>query len=374
MAQSLAIYIHWPFCLSKCPYCDFNSHVASTIDQEAWKQAYLKELSYYAALTSDRIITSVFFGGGTPSLMPVETVAAILQHIAALWPMDKDVEITLEGNPTSAEAAKFKGFAAAGVNRVSIGVQSLRDADLKFLGRQHNAGEALKTVHMARDIFPRYSFDLIYARPDQSLEAWEDELREAIPHMGDHASLYQLTIEPQTPFYAQHKRGEFVIPDEDEAAAFYDLTRNVMAGAGFEDYEVSNYARGVGARSRHNLAYWQTGEHLGIGPGAHGRVHENGSRYATRMHRAPDIWLQKVQQDGVGLQDHIALDEDEIREEKILMGMRLKDGLPAELFVPQTVDRLIEAGDIERIGNSHIGATLQGRLRLNSLISWLLET
>ncbi|MGE4313286.1 MAG: radical SAM family heme chaperone HemW [Pseudobdellovibrionaceae bacterium] len=372
--RPLAIYIHWPFCLSKCPYCDFNSHVAATIDHAAWRAAYLKELDYFAALTNDRIVTSIFFGGGTPSLMPVETVAAILQHIGNLWVLDKDIEITLEANPTSVENAKFKGFAAAGINRVSIGVQSLNEEDLRFLGRQHSAQDALEAVKIARETFPRYSFDLIYARPRQTLEAWEDELGEAIPHMGDHASLYQLTIEPQTPFYAQHKRGEFVIPDEEEAATFYETTRTIMGRAGFEDYEVSNYARGgEGARSKHNLTYWRTGEHLGIGPGAHGRVFRGQTRYATRMHRAPDIWLQKTMQDGVGLQDDIALDDTEVAEEKILMGMRLSEGLPAEIFAASKIDQLIAAGDIERLGNSHVTATLQGRLRLNSLITWLLE-
>ncbi|MBL8665802.1 MAG: coproporphyrinogen III oxidase, partial [Candidatus Odyssella sp.] len=270
-APGFALYVHWPFCLSKCPYCDFNSHVRERVEEARWQRAYLAELERAAAETPGRVVTSVFFGGGTPSLMPPETAAAILARIRALWPVAPDAEITLEANPGAAEAARFRAFRAAGVNRLSIGVQALDDAALKFLGRRHVAAEALAAVERAAGIFPRYSFDLIYARPGQSVAAWREELARALRFAGDHLSVYQLTIEPGTAFHTAHARGDFALPDEDTAADLYEATRDLLGAAGLAAYEISNHAR-PGGESRHNLAYWRYADYAGIGPGAHGRL------------------------------------------------------------------------------------------------------
>src|SRR5262252_8891286 len=264
------LYVHWPFCLSKCPYCDFNSHVREAIDHERWRDALLLELDHYAADTPARRLTSIFFGGGTPSLMAPDTVAAVIERAARHWPFAPDIEITLEANPTSVEAGKFAGFRSAGVNRVSLGVQALNDADLKFLGRHHSAAEARAAIEIARRSFRRHSFDLIYARPGQSAAAWRAELAEAIALAGDHLSVYQLTIEPETVFGAAHRRGELQVPEEEDAAALYELTQELLGAAGLPAYEISNHAR-PGEESRHNLAYWRYRTYAGIGPGAHGR-------------------------------------------------------------------------------------------------------
>jgi len=293
------IYIHWPFCKSKCPYCDFNSHVSDQIDQVRWRDAYFTSLAYWLPKTQDRKVDTVFFGGGTPSLMNPQTVSDILSFIKEHWATDPDWEVTLEANPTSFEIPKFEAFREGGVNRVSIGVQSLREDDLKFLGREHTLDQARDAIRSAARIFDRSSFDLIYARPNQTLEAWRDELEEALEMAGGHMSLYQLTIERGTPFYTRHARGEFEIPEQDAAADFYDMTQQMMQSAGLPAYEVSNHAR-AGEESRHNLIYWRYGDYLGIGPGAHGRITMEGQKFALRDHRAPDVWLSRVQDVGVG--------------------------------------------------------------------------
>src|SRR5262245_38165171 len=276
------LYVHWPFCLSKCPYCDFNSHVRAAIDHSRWRAALLRELDHYAAHTRGRRLTSIFFGGGTPSLMEPATVAAVIERAAEHWPLASDVEITLEANPTSVEAGKFAAFRTSGVNRVSLGVQALNDADLKFLGRHHSAAEARAAIDIARRHFARYSFDLIYARPGQSAAAWRSELAEAVGLAGDHLSVYQLTIEPETVFGAAHRRGELAVPREEEAAALFELTQERLGEAGLPAYEISNHAR-PGGESRHNLTYWRYGDYVGIGPGAHGRLTVGSEKLATRQ-------------------------------------------------------------------------------------------
>ncbi|HJS32275.1 MAG TPA: radical SAM family heme chaperone HemW, partial [Alphaproteobacteria bacterium] len=276
----LAIYVHWPFCRSKCPYCDFNSHVRESVDDTRWRGALLTELDHFAASTGGRTVRSVFFGGGTPSLMAPQIVAAVIDCVARKWRVADDVEITLEANPNSAEQSRFAAFRAAGVNRLSLGVQALDDADLGALGRGHSAAEAQAAIARAAAVFDRYSFDLIYARPRQSRAAWETELRRAVALAGDHMSVYQLTIEPGTAFAARHARGELVVPDEDAAAALYEATQAILDDAGLAAYEVSNHAR-AGAECRHNLAYWRYEDYIGVGPGAHGRLKLGGVKTAT---------------------------------------------------------------------------------------------
>lgn len=321
------IYIHWPFCASKCPYCDFNSHVRESIDHAAWEKSYLQEIEYYAALTKGRTVHSVFFGGGTPSLMAPETVASIVTAIRRHWPVANDLEITLEANPTSVEADKFRAFADAGINRVSLGVQSLDDQQLAFLGRKHSAKEAVEAIDIASKYFDRYSFDLIYARPGQTVKDWRQELEKAMKISDGHMSLYQLTIEQGTPFYTQHKRGAFHVPDQDLAGALYEETQDMMETAGLPAYEVSNHAR-EGEESRHNLVYWRYGDYAGIGPGAHGRLSlPDEGKIGTRAHRAPEIWMDKVTAHGHGAHpfEHIA--PDDRYTEALMMGMRLRAGV-----------------------------------------------
>lgn len=372
MLEPLALYIHWPYCLSKCPYCDFNSHVAKTVDHAQWAQAYIHEIDYYKNLLGARNITSIFFGGGTPSLMAPETIQSVLVHIDKAWGLSDACEITLEANPTSVEAGKFQDFKRAGINRVSVGVQSLNAQDLKFLGREHSPEEALKAVEVAAQTFDRFSFDMIYARPKQTVESWSQELHQAIHHMGNHASLYQLTIEPNTPFFTRYNRGEFHIPDDKMSADLYEATEDIMNNAGFRSYEVSNYEKN-GEASRHNLTYWRYGDYLGIGPGAHGRYTHAGEKHATRAHRAPDVWLKTVlEAQKPALQDNFILTEEEQFQEKVLMGLRLSEGMPANIFEPDKVDALIEAGDLKMCDNATLCATRQGRLRLNSVIGYLL--
>ncbi len=293
--DAFGIYVHWPFCLSKCPYCDFNSHVRhGAIDEARFVRAFTAEIAATAARTPGRTVSTIFFGGGTPSLMQPATVGAILDAIARHWPVASDVEVTLEANPTSVEATRFRGFRAAGVNRVSLGVQALDDEALKQLGRLHSAREALAAVAIARATFDRYSFDLIYARPGQTPQAWAVELERAIAEAGEHLSLYQLTIEQETPFFALHAAGKLVTPDDDTARALYDTTQAVCAGAGLPAYEISNHAR-PGAECRHNLVYWRAHEYAGIGPGAHGRLDIDGTRYATATEKRPEAWLMRVE-------------------------------------------------------------------------------
>src|SRR5690349_11489654 len=341
----LAVYIHWPFCRSKCPYCDFNSHVREQIDEQRWNRALLVDLEHQAELAPDREVVSIFFGGGTPSLMPSDTVAALIECVRALWPTAPDLEVTLEANPNSAEAERFAKFAAAGVNRLSLGVQALDPAALQFLGRRHDRGVAIAAIALARDIFPRYSFDLIYARPGQSVAAWDDELGEALALAGEHLSLYQLTIEPGTAFSNRAMRGEPLAADEETAAALFELTMHRLAAAGLPAYEISNHAE-PGAECRHNLAYWRYEDYLGIGPGAHGRVTREGGKIATQQRRAPEAWLAAVEETGSAFDEMTPIARGTAVEEMLMMGLRLAEGVSRsrlEEMAGRTVDGLFGA-------------------------------
>ncbi len=376
------IYIHWPFCASKCPYCDFNSHVRAAVDQAAWRRALLAELDHYVLETKDRTVSSIFFGGGTPSLMEPATVAALLDRIAALWPESDDLEVTLEANPNSVEAARFRDYRSAGVNRVSLGVQALDPAALSFLGRRHGVDEALAAIELARRHFSRFSFDLIYARPGQSLAAWAAELDRALALAGDHLSLYQLTIEAGTAFATAYGRGDFALPEDELGAALYELTQDRLTAAGLPAYEISNHAR-PGGESRHNLVYWRYGDYLGIGPGAHGRLTVNGTKIATRQRRAPETWLAAVTAEGHGTEERAAVAADERLPEMLMMGLRLAEPVPRARFrrecgaEPEEVldaarlAPLIEGGFLV-LDDSGLRATPAGRQRLNAVLRALL--
>ncbi len=382
-ADEFAIYVHWPFCRSKCPYCDFNSHVREAIDEARWRAAILRELDHYAAETQPRAVTSIFFGGGTPSLMAPATVASIIERIAARWRLAADIEITLEANPNSAERSNFKALRDAGVNRLSLGVQSLDDAALRFLGRAHDAHEARAAIAAAAEIFERFSFDLIYARPGQSLAAWRDELDAALALAGEHLSLYQLTIEQGTAFHALYQRGDIVLPPEDEAAAFYEVTQGLLADAGLPAYEISNHAR-PGAECRHNLVYWRYGDYAGIGPGAHGRLTRDGARIATRQERAPETWLACVEARGHGTAEEQAIAPGQAAEEALMMGLRLAEGIDPKRFYRRTGVALAAALDRRRLqdlvaggfliarADGGIAASPAGRRVLNALTAALL--
>jgi oxygen-independent coproporphyrinogen-3 oxidase len=371
------IYVHWPFCAAKCPYCDFNSHVRhQPVDQPRFVQAFLKEMATMRRLTGSRTVTSIFMGGGTPSLMAPETVDAILNGIARHWHVPDGIEITMEANPSSVEAERFRGYRAAGVNRVSLGVQALNDRDLKFLGRLHDVADALKAIRLARDIFPRMSFDLIYARPNQTVEAWDKELREAVSYAVDHLSLYQLTIEEGTPFYGLHKAGKLVIPDGELSAVLYEATQEITEREGMPAYEVSNHAR-PGCESRHNLTYWRYGDYVGIGPGAHGRLTTEGAKIATATERRPEGWLELVETAGHGMVDQELLEREAQADELLLMGLRLKEGvdlarwqmLSGRDLDPDREQFLIEHGFIERLGNSRLRCTPAGMLILDAVVA-----
>jgi putative oxygen-independent coproporphyrinogen III oxidase len=326
-AKAFGVYVHWPFCLSKCPYCDFNSHVRhAAIDEERFARAFAREIATTAERAPGRTVSSIFLGGGTPSLMKPATVGAILDAIGRHWSVARDVEVTLEANPTSVEATRFHGYRAAGVNRVSLGVQSLDDTQLKALGRMHSAREALDAVAIARKAFERYSFDLIYARPDQTIDAWQQELRLAIAEAAEHLSLYQLTIEPDTAFAGLHAAGKLIIPDEEHARALYDATQELCSAHGLPAYEISNHAR-LGAECRHNLVYWRGDEYAGIGPGAHGRIDSDGVRCATATEKRPEAWLMRVEQLGHGVTTDDTLTREERADEYLLMGLRLREGI-----------------------------------------------
>jgi putative oxygen-independent coproporphyrinogen III oxidase len=326
-SPAFGVYVHWPFCLSKCPYCDFNSHVRhAAIDEERFTRAFAREIETTAARAPGRTVSSIFLGGGTPSLMKPETVGAILDAIGKHWSVAKDVEVSLEANPTSVEATRFQGYRAAGVNRVSLGVQALDDVSLKALGRLHTAREALDAVAIARKAFDRYSFDLIYARPEQTPQAWTQELKLAISEAAEHLSLYQLTIEPDTPFAGLHAAGKLVVPDEPHARALYDTTQEICAAHGLPAYEISNHAR-AGAECRHNLVYWRGDEYAGIGPGAHGRLDIEGVRRATATERRPESWLMRVETLGHGVTTDDELTSEERADEYLLMGLRLREGI-----------------------------------------------
>ncbi|SNX69854.1 oxygen-independent coproporphyrinogen-3 oxidase [Cereibacter ovatus] len=370
------LYLHWPFCQSKCPYCDFNSHVAATIDQHRWGRAYLSEIHRIGAETPGRVLNSVFFGGGTPSLMQPDLVAAILETVRATWPLANDLEVTLEANPGSVEAGRFRGFREAGVNRVSMGIQALNDADLKKLGRLHSVAEARAAFDVARTTFDRVSFDLIYARQDQSLADWRQELTEALTMAADHLSMYQLTIEDGTAFGDRFKRGKLRgLPPDDLSADMYVLTQDICAAAGLPAYEVSNHAQ-PGSESRHNLIYWRAGDYAGIGPGAHGRLTLNGDRWATEAPRSPGEWLAQVERDGNGEVPRARLDRQEQGLEYLMMALRLSEGLDLPRYRAisgadpdeRKLRDLVEIGMIERAGN-RLRATTDGRMVLNSVIA-----
>lgn len=358
----LAVYIHWPFCKSKCPYCDFNSHVRDSVDQKRWADALLRELETMASHVPNRQVTSIFFGGGTPSLMPPSTTQSLIDKVHKLWNVSSDIEITLEANPTSVEANSFTDFKRAGVNRVSLGVQSLQASELQFLGREHSVGEAVKAIELARQTFERYSFDLIYARPNQTLSAWEAELTQALELAGEHISLYQLTIESGTAFFHAYAKGGFTLPNEHEAEALYRLTEEILAARGMLAYEVSNYAK-RGQESRHNLAYWQGTDYIGIGPGAHGRLTiiseqsqessgqivddkvlttdhclliPGAKRHATATLKSPERWLEAVEREGHATQTWQDIDRQQEVEERVMMGLRLIEGISYEAFIKQT--------------------------------------
>jgi oxygen-independent coproporphyrinogen-3 oxidase len=373
------VYVHWPFCASKCPYCDFNSHVRhQPVDQARYVAAFEREIAHAAELTPGRSVTSIFFGGGTPSLMRPGTVGAILDAIGRAWAVDPRAEVTLEANPTSVEAERFAGFRAAGVNRVSLGVQALNDPDLRRLGRMHSAEEALKAVRVAASLFGRYSFDLIYARPGQTPDAWQAELRQAIGHAVEHLSLYQLTIEPGTWFERLHAAGKIAIPDDDTARALYDITQEVCEAHGLPAYEVSNHAR-PGAESRHNLVYWRYGEYVGIGPGAHGRLVRPNGRVATATERHPETWLERVEHDGHGLVEEEWLTAEAEGDEFLVMGLRLKEGIDPGRYRALTGRSLDEArirvleedGFLTRRPDSRLAVTREGFPVLNAVVGQL---
>ena len=381
MTEDLALYVHWPFCLAKCPYCDFNSHVRDRIDQGRFAGALRRELATEAARIGRRRLTSVFFGGGTPSLMDPASVAALLDDAAGYFAAADDLEITLEANPTSVEAGRLADYRAAGVNRISIGIQSLDQAALRMLGRQHSADEAVAALTLARRLFPRVSFDLIYARPGQDLAHWRAELRAALAIAADHLSLYQLTIEPATQFEALHRQGRIVLPDADTAASLYDATEEECARAGLLAYEISNYAR-PGQESRHNLAYWRYRDYAGIGPGAHGRVTVGGSLRATRRHRAPESWAERVERSGHGLTADYPVAAEERAREALLMGLRLAEGVGLTWFATRTGRRLEQSVNAEVLSRcieegyltmtpDRLSATREGRIRLDSLLAAL---
>ena len=373
------LYVHWPFCQSKCPYCDFNSHVSEQIDNDLWRDAYLSEMRQFAVFTPDRVIQSIFFGGGTPSLMPASTAGAIIDEAVRLWTPANNIEITLEANPTSVEIGKFKDFRNVGVNRVSIGIQALNDADLRRLGRLHDSAEARQAIRVSQAIFDRTSFDLIYARQHQDLGSWASELAEALVLAGEHLSLYQLTIEPGTVFGARHERGLLAgLPTEDVSADMYELTQAMCSAHGFNQYEVSNHAH-PGSESRHNMIYLRCGDYVGIGPGAHGRLtHPSGDRFATVRPSAPDTWLastkERLNSDGYEL-----LQQDACAAEFILMGLRLATGV--DLAEYQAIaGRSLSAAKLRdltdqgliNVRDGRLMATPTGHMLLNSVIKELI--
>jgi len=371
------VYVHWPFCAAKCPYCDFNSHVRhQAVDQPRFAAAFAAEIATTAARSPGRTVTSIFLGGGTPSLMEPATVGAILDTVARHWTVDADAEVTMEANPSSVEAERFRGYRAAGVNRVSLGVQALNDRDLRFLGRLHNVAEAKRAIDLARATFPRLSFDLIYARPNQTPDAWAAELKEALALAADHLSLYQLTIEEGTPFFALARAGKLKIPDDDTAADLYAVTQDVTAAAGLPAYEISNHAV-PGAESRHNLTYWRYGEYAGIGPGAHGRLKLGNGRHATATEKVPEAWLDKVEMWGDGVIVDDVLSTEEEGDEMLLMGLRLAEGIDLARYralAGRSLDDarlsdLLAHGMVERMAGTRVRATRAGFFVLDAVVA-----
>ncbi|ROU03155.1 radical SAM family heme chaperone HemW [Histidinibacterium lentulum] len=371
-AGGFGLYVHWPFCQAKCPYCDFNSHVVAGVDQERWARALVAEIRRYGEQTGPRVLGSVFFGGGTPSLMGPETVAAVLEAVRETWPRANDLEVTLEANPTSVEAGRFRGYRDAGVTRVSLGVQALDDESLRRLGRLHSADEARAAFGIARDVFERVSFDLIYARQDQGVEDWRRELGAALALAVDHLSLYQLTIEEGTAFGARHAAGGLKgLPDEDRAADLWEVTQEMTAAAGMASYEVSNHAR-PDAVCYHNMVYWRSGDYAAVGPGAHGRLTLDGQRWATVAHRAPGKWMDGVERTGTGEEERTPLSHEDRLTEMLLMGLRLREGVAVERldrlgWDPAPARELAEAGWL-RFEGGRLAATAQAWPVLNAVL------
>lgn len=380
MSQPFGIYVHWPYCQAKCPYCDFNSHVRTELEEDRWARAIARELAAVAELQNGARpeVASIFFGGGTPSLMSGRAVNAVLEQVAKLWPVASGAEITLEANPSSAEQNRFRDYRAAGVNRLSVGVQSLDDGALKALGRLHNAQEARRAVDLATNIFPRSSFDLIYARPKQTPQEWAAELSAALEFAGEHMSLYQLTIEPNTPYAILAREGRLIVPDEDAAATLYGVTQEICDKAGLPAYEISNHAR-ADAESRHNLIYWRYGDYAGVGPGAHGRLTLGDKRLATQAERLPERWLAQVEEKGAGFATDEVTTDDAAREH-LLMALRLSEGLDLDAYrarwgralAPERIAALAEDGLI-KLDGARLKATARGRLLLNRLIADLAD-
>ena len=375
--DAFGVYVHWPFCLSKCPYCDFNSHVRHVaIDEARYAKAFAREIGTLAERAPRRLVSSIFFGGGTPSLMQPQTIGAILDAIGRFWSIAPNVEVTLEANPTSVDATRFHGYRAAGVNRVSLGVQALDDASLKMLGRLHSAREALDAVAIARSAFDRYSFDLIYARPDQTPQMWTDELTLAISEAAEHLSLYQLTIEEGTPFHGLHAAGKLKTPDESIARALYDVTQDVCARHGLPAYEISNHAR-PGAECRHNLVYWRGQEYAGVGPGAHGRLAIDGTRHALATERRPEAWLMRVEANGHGIVTDDLLNREECADEFLLMGLRLAEGIDPQRYRaiagrdldPRRIALLREEGAIMVDADGRLRVTQAGFPLLDAVVA-----
>jgi putative oxygen-independent coproporphyrinogen III oxidase len=378
----LGVYVHWPFCKAKCPYCDFNSHAREGVDQERWRNALLKELEHAAHEAPQRRVETIFFGGGTPSLMEPATAGAVVERVKALWDTAAELEITLEANPTSVEAGRFAALAETGVNRVSLGVQTFDPAALGFLGREHSVDEAIAAIDIARRHFARYSFDLIYARPGQTAEAWAGELDQALALAGEHLSLYQLTIERGTRFFTDHARGAFILPAEEQVAELFELTQTRLAAAGLPAYEISNHAR-PGAACRHNLIYWRYQDYVGIGPGAHGRFAEASGKRATRRASGPEAWLAAVERAGHGTAETSLVVGRDLVEEALMMGLRLADGIDRTQFAHATgadpvtalgearLGPLLAAGYLD-VDATHFKATAAGRQRLNAVLKHLI--
>lgn len=381
-AKPLSLYVHWPFCLSRCPYCDFNAHVRDSIDQQRWRAALLTELGWWAEQMPERQLVSIFFGGGTPSLMTPETTAAIIAAAKGYWGADKGLEVTLEANPTSVEAGRFAELRAAGVNRLSIGVQALNNESLRFLGRGHDVKQALAAIQIAEDLFPRHSFDLIYGLPGQSVADWGGELEQALSLAGGHLSLYQLTIERGTPFFTRLRSGEFTLPDEDTGAALFDLTQEMCEAHNMPAYEISNHAK-PGEECRHNVLCWTGGDYVGVGPGAHGRLVLDGAPCATEQIPGPENWLSEVEQSGHATRRRDILDAQTRCEETIMTGLRLTTGIKREDFLdqcgleiedalePRRLRRLLD-GEMLTLDDAGLRTTPAGRIRLNAVLEALL--
>jgi putative oxygen-independent coproporphyrinogen III oxidase len=373
VTKDLSIYIHWPFCKTKCPYCDFNSHENDSIEHDLWQDAYLSEIELYSEIIANRKIKTIFFGGGTPSLMKPKTIDAILNKFASKAKFSDNVEITLEANPNSIEREKFRSFKDAGINRVSIGVQSFENKNLKFLGRSHSNQDAIKAIEIARDVFTNYSFDLMYALPNQTLEEWENELRLALQYVSCHISCYQLTIEKGTQFFNSHKQRQFFMLDEETSAKIYESTHDILQANGIEQYEISNYAK-PGLECQHNIVYWKLRDYIGIGPGAHGRYVCNDKIFSTINFYNPTKWRENLKDNQSPMQSKKELNTDENEVEKLVMGLRLSEGIEMK-WVPnkKTAQALITDGFLE-LNNGLLATTLKGRLVLNAILEKLLST